>query len=238
MTSPVSYELQDGVATIIMDDGKANALSPTMLDAINAALDRAQTDRAGVLLTGREGKFSGGFDLKVIGGGGDNALRMLMGGFRLAERVLGFPAPVVIACNGHALAMGAFLLMAGDIRIGAEGDFKIGANEVAIGLNMPHTAVEMCRQRLTPAHFNRAMITSHIYSPTEALEAGFLDEVAPEKDLLDTARATAIRLSKYSRSAYAWSKQLTRAVTLERVHDAVAADEKIFHSFLPGGKPA
>ncbi len=133
-----------------MDDGKVNVLSIPMLGEINAALDQAESAGAVVVLTGRDGRFSGGFDLAVLRAGGPDALTMLRGGFDLAERLLTFPTPVVVACSGHAIAMAAFLLLSGDYRIGAAGPFKITANEVAIGLPMPMAAIEICRQRLTP----------------------------------------------------------------------------------------
>src|SRR5215469_14464323 len=140
----VTYELSDGVATIAMDDGKVNCLSPRMLGGLNEALDRAESDRATVLLTGREGRFSAGFDLPLLRAGGEPARLMVRAGFELALRVLSFPTPVVIGCTGHAVAMGAFLLLSADVRIGAAGPFRITANEVAIGLTMPRAAVVLC----------------------------------------------------------------------------------------------
>src|SRR5260221_3435563 len=151
----VSYALKDGIATITLDDGKANAMSPAMIGEINAALDQAENDRAVVLLTGKPGTFSAGFDLKVMGAGGPEAHKMLIGGFTLGERLLSFPHPVVVAVTGHAIAMGVFLVLGGDHRLGAEGSYKAGANEVAIGLTMPRFGTEMCRQPLPPAYFHR-----------------------------------------------------------------------------------
>src|SRR6185503_10431701 len=134
MGTLVSYQLDGSVATITMDDGKVNALSLQMLTELGAALDRATADRAVVVLTGRDGIFSAGFDLKVLRAGGPDAWAMLRGGFELAERILSFPTPVLIACTGHAIAMAVFLLLSGDYRVGVDGPYKINANEVAIGL--------------------------------------------------------------------------------------------------------
>jgi enoyl-CoA hydratase len=189
MSGLVTYQLEDSIATIVMDDGKVNAISPQMTRALNEALDRALADQTVVLLTGRTGVFSAGFDLSVLRGGGEDAKNMVRAGFELAERVLLFPAPVVIECSGHAVAMGAFLLLSGDVRIGAAGQFKIGANEVAIGLTMLRFGIEICRQRLAPAHFNRAVINSEMYSPDQAAVAGFLDRIVPATDLLAAAQA-------------------------------------------------
>ena len=225
MSDIVAYKLEQPICTITLDDGKVNCLSPQMLDEINGALDRAEKDGAAVVLTGRPGKFSAGFDLAVVGRGGDEAVGMLIGGFRLAERLLSFPMPVVIACTGHALAMGSFLLLSVDYRIGADGAHKIGANEVSIGMTMPRFGVEICRQRLAPAHFHRAVITAEIYSPAGAVEAGFLDQVVPEDELIAAARDKATALAGLSMPAHTATKLRAREEALKAVREAIEADE-------------
>ena len=225
MGTRVTYRLEDSIATITMDDGKVNVMSPQMLGEINAALDQAATDRGVVVLSGREGVFSGGFDLTVLRAGGADAVAMVRGGFELAERVLSFPTPVVIACTGHAVAMGVFLLLSGDYRIGAMGPYKIVANEVAIGLTMPLAAVEICRQRLTPAAFNRATIIAEPFSPDTAVDAGFFDEVVEVSALHDVARDTAVRLSKLDPDAHAASKLRARDQALRAIRAGIDADD-------------
>lgn len=137
MGDAVTYVLHDTVATVTMDDGKVNALSLSLFEELNSAFDQALSDNAVVALLGRPGVFSAGFDLTVLRGGGPDAIPMLQAGFKLAERMLSFPNPIVVACSGHAIAMGVFLLLSGDYRIGVTGPFQITANEVAIGLTMP-----------------------------------------------------------------------------------------------------
>ncbi len=225
MSDFVAYKLEHPICTITLDDGKVNCLSPQMLAEVNAALDRAEKDRAAVVLTGRKGKFSAGFDLTVIGRGGSDAVDMLINGFRLAERLLSFPMPVVIACTGHAIAMGSFLLLSADYRIGADGAHKIGANEVAIGMTMPRFGVEICRQRLAPAHFHRAVISAEIYSPAGAVEAGFLDRVVPEDELIAAARDKATALAKLNMPAHTATKLRARDKALQAVREAIEADE-------------
>jgi enoyl-CoA hydratase len=225
MSNLVTYRLEDSVATITLDDGKANVLSLRMLGEINSALDQAAEDQAVVVLSGREGRFSGGFDLAVLRAGGTDALDMLRGGFELAERLLSFPTPVVIACTGHAIAMGVFLLLSGDYRVGTAGPFKITANEVAIGLTMPRAAVEICRQRLAPAHYNRAVILSEVYSPDDAVAAGFLDRVVAADELHDVARSTAIELTKLDMNAHAATKLRTRDHALQAIRAGIEADD-------------
>jgi enoyl-CoA hydratase len=228
MGSLVTYEFKDGVATITMDDGKANALSPDMQAGLNEALDQARADKAVVVLRGRPGSFSAGFDLKILMAGGKDAVKMLTGGFELAERLMSSPRPVVMACTGHALAMGVFLLGCADYSIGTEGAFKIGANEVAIGLTMPHAAIEICRARLAPAHFNRAMMTSEIYSPADAVAAGFLDRIVPEAELLAEAQACAARFSKLNMNAYNGTKQRLRENFYKNLRAAMELDRGDF----------
>jgi enoyl-CoA hydratase len=224
----VSYQLEGSIATITMDDGKVNALSLQMLGELDAALDRATADQAVVVLTGRDGIFSAGFDLTVLRAGGSDASAMLRAGFELAERILSFPTPVLIACTGHAIAMGVFLLLSGDYRVGAAGPYKITANEVAIGLTMPRAAVEICRQRLAPAHFNRAVILAEIFSPDDAVAAGFLDRVVPAPELQDVAASAAGLLAKLDSDAHAASKVRARDNSLNALRAAIEADDADF----------
>ncbi len=228
MGTLVSYRLEDSIATLSMDDGKVNALSLSMLTELNGALDRASTQAAAIVVGGREGVFSAGFDLRVLQGGGPDALAMLRAGFALAERLLCFPLPVVMACSGHAVAMGVFLLLSGDYRLGAAGPYKITANEVAIGLTMPRAAVEICRQRLAPAHFNRAVILAEPYSPDRAVDAGFLDRVVPPAELGGVARGVAVELTRLNREAHAATKLRARASALAALRSAIEADEAAF----------
>jgi len=224
MTDVVTYQLDGPVATVTMDDGKVNALSLDMFAALSRALDDAERDGAAVVLRGRPGAFSAGFDLRVLTAGGAGARTLVQTGFELAERMLGFGAPLVIACTGHALAMGSFLLLAGDERIGASGAFKIQANEVAIGITMPAFGVEMSRQRLTPAHFHRAVINAEAFDPDGAVAAGFLDRVVAASDLDACAAARAAELAAFNRTAFAGTKRRARANALRAVRAAIEYD--------------
>lgn len=224
----VTYQLEDSVATVTMDDGKVNVLSLPMLMELNVALDRATEDRAVVVLTGREGVFSAGFDLAVLRAGGSEAVAMLRAGFELAERILSFPTPVLIACTGHAIAMGVFLLLSGDYRVGAAGPHKLAANEVAIGLTMPRAAVEICRQRLAPAAFNRAVILAEVFSPDDAVAAGFLDRVVPAPELQAVAGSAAAELSQLDLDAHAASKLRAREPALQAIRAGIETDHAPF----------
>lgn len=220
----VSYRLDQSIATITLDDGKVNALSPTMLSQINGALDQAQADRAVVVLSGRHGVWSAGFDLAVLRSGGATTEGMVRSGFALAERLLAFPRPVIAACTGHAVAMGVFLLLSVDYRIGAAGPYRITTNEVAIGLTMPRAAIEITRQRLAPAHLHRALVLAEIYTPDDAVTAGMLDRAVPPAELADAARSAAARLAALDPAAHAATKLRTREPTLHAIRAALDTD--------------
>ena len=224
METHAAYRLEGAVATITLDDGKVNVMSPRMLADIDAALDRAAADGAAVVVTGRPGIFSAGFDLGTLRAGGAPAAGMVEAGFELAARVLSFPAPVVMACPGHAIAMGLFLLLSGDYLIGAEGPYKFTANEVAIGITMPRTAIEMLRCRLTPAAYLRALTLAEPFTPATATAAGFLDEVVPAGALAGAARDRAAALAALDRGALAAAKQRVRDGQAWAVRAAIEAD--------------
>jgi enoyl-CoA hydratase len=201
-----------------------------MFSELNRALDQALADRAVIVLTGRRGVFSAGFDLPVLRAGGDDAVALLLAGFEMAERLLAFPAPVVIACSGHAIAMGVFLVLSGDYRIGTTGTFKVTANEVAIGMTMPRAAIEICRQRLAPAHLLRAVALAEPYTPDDAVAAGFLDRVVSAADLAGAARGVAGLLTSLDRKAHTDSKQRLRGPMLEQLRRAIEADHADFQA--------
>jgi enoyl-CoA hydratase len=220
-----TYRLDDSIATITMDDGKVNVLSPAMLADLNDALDRAEADGAAVVVLASAARaFSAGFDLDVLGRGGADTYALARTGFELAARMLAFPRPIVIACNGHAVAMGVFLLLSGDYRVGAAGSYKITANEVALGLTMPQPAIEICRQRLAPAHFNRAVLLAEVYSPDGAVAAGFLDRVVPAAELGAAARETAAGLAKLNMDAHAATKLRARDHVLTVIRAAIGSE--------------
>lgn len=220
----VQYSEHDGIATIRIDDGKRNALAPAVLRDIYAALDRAEADRATVILTGRDEVFSAGFDLKVMNRGGAGAIRMLRSGYGLPARVLGFPYPVIAACNGHSMAMGAFLMLSADYIIGSRGDFKIAANEVAIGMTMPRVAAAVLRNRLAPAAFQRAVMLAETFDPESALAAGFFDELVEPGELMPRADTLARQFVDLDMPAHRASKRQERGKLIRRIRRSIPAD--------------
>jgi len=224
MTELATYELQDRIATIAIDDGKVNAFSIAMLETLHANLDRAEADEAVVVLTGREKYFSAGFDLKVFSEQPERIVEMLTLGATLCERVLSFPTPVVVACSGHAIAAGSFLPLAADLRIGVEGPYKLGLNEVKIGLTVPLFVIELARQRLAPAHFDRAVVNATMYSPEEAVVAGFLDRVVPAEQLRARAQEAAEELAGLNAEAHKATKLRARGAALKAVRTAIETE--------------
>jgi enoyl-CoA hydratase len=223
-TESVQYILNDQVATIRIDDGKRNALSPEVLREICQALDRAETDRAIVIITGRESVFSAGFDLHVMKRGGIHALRMLRAGYALTARVMAYPYPVIAACNGHALAMGVFLMLSADYVIGSRGDFKIAANEVAIGLTMPRVAAAMLHHRLNPAAFQRAVTLSQYFNVESAKSAGFFDELVDPQDLIPKAESCAKEFKELNQKAHTATKRRIRAALIRKIRFSIPLD--------------
>lgn len=175
--SPVTARDEGDVRVITIDDGKANAISFEVLDGLTAALDDALGSAKAVAIIGRDGKFSAGFDLKVMTGDIADARRLLGGGAVLGIKIFEFPLPVVLGVTGHALAMGGILTTCADYRVGAAGNYKLGLNEVAIGMPVPSFAVELCRDRLAKKWFNRCLQFATLCSPEEAVDANFLDEI-------------------------------------------------------------
>jgi enoyl-CoA hydratase len=222
--NPIGYRLEGSVAALDFDDGKANALSPVAVDGLNAALDRAEKEAGAVLLTGRPGRFSAGFDLTTMKQGPDAARDLVFAGAELLLRLYEAPLPIVAACNGHALAMGAVLLLGCDFRIGAAGDFKIGLNEVAIRMTLPVFAVEIARDRLSRRHFQRAVIQAEIYGPDGAMDAGYLDRVVPPERLAKEAMAEAERLAGLPRRAFSETKRRVRGESVERIRRSLAKE--------------
>ena len=221
---PVTYELDGNVAVIRLDDGKANAISHEVLDALHEALDRAERDARAVVIAGRDGRFSAGFHLPTMTAGTAEMRGLVSAGAELLLRVYLLPLPVVVACTGHALAAGALVLLVGDTRVGAAGGFKIGLNEVAIGMQLPIFAVELARDRLTPSQFTPATIQARIYDPTDAVAAGYLDVVVTPDEVLPTAVAEAARLAELRTGAYAETKARARTTTADFLLSTLADD--------------
>ncbi len=217
----MSYQLNSGVATVTLDDGKANVVGHNLLDELNGALDRAEAEAKAVILMGREGIFSGGFDLKELNKGSTEGAALVNRGTALFHRLFGFPMPLIGACSGHAIAAGAFLLLCCDTRVGANGPFKIGLNETAIGLPFTVFGHELVNSRLSKRHITPAVIQSRLYSPELAIDPGYLDEVTDSQQLLARCSEIATELLQLPTESYAAMKRDVRQGSLAKIHASI-----------------
>ncbi|MGF6090700.1 crotonase/enoyl-CoA hydratase family protein [Pseudomonas sp. 18173] len=226
MSELISYHLEDGIATLTLSNGKVNAISPDVIAAFNAALDQAVTDRAVVIITGQPGILSGGYDLKVMTAGPKEAVALVTSGSTLARRLLSHPFPVIVACPGHAVAKGAFLLLSADYRIGVDGPFSIGLNEVQIGMTMHHAGIEIARDRLNKVALQRSVVNGEMFTPQGAVAAGFLDVVVSAEELQGAALAAARQLKKINMTAHKNTKLKVRKALLETLDNAIIQDQE------------
>ncbi len=226
-TALVTTERRDGVLICHLDDGKANALSSPMIEAITAAIDEAEAanDVHAVVLHGREGKFSAGFDLSVmLGDDGPAITALVANGGELVRKIYAAGIPVVAACTGHALAAGALILLGCDVRIGSDRPCKIGLNEVAIGMTLPDWGLTLAAERLSKRHLQRVIPTARITDGAGAVDVGYLDEVVADSDVLEAAVAQAAEFAGLSAKAYAVTVQKMRGDTVAKMAGEIAAD--------------
>ena len=224
MSTIVTYTYNDGVATIAMDDGKANVLSHTMWEELEAAFDQAEKSGAIVLLKGRDGIFSGGFDLKEMAKGPEQAILLTARGSKMARRILAFPTPVIAVSTGHCIAMGAFLMLACDYRLGADGAFKTGLNETLIGMTMHNFGIELARYRIPANYFNRCVINAEIWTPTGAITAGFYDQIVPAEQLDQASQMAAKGFSQLNMTAFNGTKNKSRKAFLQLLDQCIESD--------------
>ena len=222
MDQPATLTQHDDVSIITLDDGKANVFSANMSNTINALLDEVPDDKGSLLFTGRPGLFSAGFDLKTISGGDPKAaLEMTTAGFKLLSRIYSFPRPVVAASNGHAIALGAFLLCCADYRLGAAGNFIVQANETRNGMAIPTPILEISKSRILKNHWYRAILNAEAYPISDSVDAGYLDEVVDPDELMSKSLEVAKDLATLSHPHYKLTKDLDQQAVLKRINDSI-----------------
>ena len=214
----LTYEKIEEISLIRLDDGKANAMGPEMIKELNEAIDKAEEESRALLITGRPGLLSGGFDLTIIRSGDNDAIRsMVKSGAKLLMRIYGFPKPIVMATSGHGVALGGFLLLAADYRFGASGDFKIGLNEVAIGMTLPPFALMLAKARIANQFLTNSAINANMFNPETAKLAGFLDEVSKPSELLSNSIDKTKELATLDLSAFKQTKNDFRSADIQRI---------------------
>ena len=225
MSEFTTYKEEENYSIIELNNGKVNAISNEVIDEINIHLDTVEKAEKVLILTGKEGVFSAGYDLKTMTKSPESAKELITKGSQLSLRRLSFPMPIITASTGHALAKGAFLLLSADYRLGTEGDFKIGFNEVMIGMTMHHAGITIAKARLAPVYFERSINNSEIFNPKDATNAGFLDKVVPASHLLPTAIKIAKMFSKLNKKAHKETKLKLRKLYLEDLQKAIELDK-------------
>jgi len=220
----IDFELNENIAIITLKNGKVNAISHQVIAEINSALDQAEATNSAVILTSQPGIFSGGFDLKTMKESSDSAVSLVTAGSTLTRRMLSFPFPVIAACTGHAIAKGAFLLLSCDYRIGCEGSFKIGLNEVAIGMTMHQAGIEIARNRVPTNYLTRSVINAELFDPETAVLAGFLDTLVKPEQLMATAKSAATQMLTLNMTAHHGTKLKERKDILSALDDAIKID--------------
>lgn len=221
----MKYELlEGGIAKISLDNGKANAVSFELAQEFMANLDRAKTESKGVLISGHVGIFSAGFDLKVMATGPEAAEKMVSQGMLLLEKIYSHPHPVVVACEGHAIGMGVFLLLASDYRIGALGEFVLKLPETAIDMPFNETLRILAKTHVDPLYHSRAIIQSQGYSPVQAATIGILDEAVEAGQVQEKALAKLAELCELPSARYEENKLFIRATEIQAIYVSLHVD--------------
>ena len=225
-----TLKTEENVSVITLDDGKVNAFSPSMISEVVSLLDQVPTDKGALMFMGREGMFTAGFDLKVMATDPEAARGMIKSGFKMLQRIFSFPRPVVSACSGHAIAMGAFLLCSSDYRIASKGDFKVGANELRNNMIIPTPILEIAKFKLSKAHKQRALLNAEMYSIENAIEPGYIDELVEASQLYETALVKAKDLATLAHPQYHQTKQIDQEEVIKKISSGIDSIEGVLPS--------
>ena len=218
---------EDDISIITLDDGKANVFSPEMSDQLNECLDQVDTESGCLIITGREGMFSAGLDLKIIQSGDvDRIVEMSSNAFKLLARIFSFPRPVIAACSGHGIALGTFLICCCDYRIGIKGDYMLGANEMRTNMVIPTPILELIKFRVNDSHKYRAVLGAEMYNFNQAQEAGLIDDVVEIDNLMTAAKDKAKDLATMGHPSYTMTKELFIAEPMAKINEALKEHEK------------
>ncbi len=217
----INYELNDDIAVLSMDDGKANVVGHALIDDIHTYLDRAEQEAKAVVIAGREGIFSGGFDLAEFAKGADASLALVQRGFPMLLRLFKHPQPLVAACTGHGIAAGSFMLLACDTRVAVSGNYTHRLPETAIGMTLPVVLHEFAAARLSRRFLTAAVIQAQAFTPEQAVEAGFVDELVEPDAVLSRATDIAKMLAEMPVEVYAQNKLDCRRQSIERMQASI-----------------
>ena len=215
--------VENNISIITLDDGKANVFSPKMIQDVNDCLDQVPTQNGALIITGRDGMFSAGFDLKIISAGEMSAItEMTTNGFKLLSRIFSFPRPVLGACSGHGIALGTFLLCCCDYRIGVKGEFMIGANEMRTNMVIPTPILELIKFRVSNVHKYRAILGAEMYLIEDGIEAGLIDEVVEPENLMEASMHKIKDLASMGHPSYTLTKELLIQELHQKINNAIS----------------
>jgi enoyl-CoA hydratase len=230
----IEHDSDDGIATLRMAHGKANALDAELLRSLKESLDEVERGPArAVVLTGTGSIFSAGVDLfRLIDGGPSYVFEFFPLLAAAIRRLFLFPKPLVAATNGHAIAGGCILTAACDYRIMAAGKGRIGVPELLVGVPFPAVALEVLRFATPPQHLQNIIYSGRTFLPEEAVERGLVDEVAEPEELSCRASDVARQFAGIPAEAFRMTKMQLRQSSIERAegHGALAdaAAERIW----------
>lgn len=210
---------EDGILLVTLDKPPANAIDEALLAALDAAIEaaRAEDSVRAVILTGAGAFFSGGFDFAAPRRDDVVATELYAQYRRAHVNLLSLPKPTLAMVNGHATAGGLILALACDYRLGVEGDYRVGLNEVAVGASYPRAASEIVRLRLSHACASELILRASLHRADQAVRLGLVEELIAEADFEDAVFERAGRLAKFPREAYAHAKAALVAEAVGRI---------------------
>jgi enoyl-CoA hydratase len=229
MADPIAtLSIESDISIIKLDDGKANAFSYDMLSQVNELLAKVPRDSGALVITGREGLFSGGFDLKTLATGDmEKITKMVQLGYRLLLELFSFDRPIVAAVSGHSIALGLFVTCSADYRIAIDGKYVCQANEVRNNMDIPTQIMEILKARVNKKYFYPAVYHSDAYSVQESIEVGFIDEVVSEDQLMERVMEKAKELATLPHPFYANTKKTAQDDVRQKIADAIEKYENL-----------
>ena len=219
---------ENDISIIKLDDGKANAFSYDMLSQVNDLLKKVPRDSGALVITGREGLFSGGFDLKTLATGDmEKITKMVQLGYRLLLELFSFDRPIVAAVSGHSIALGLFVTCSADYRIAIDGKYVCQANEVRNNMDIPTQIMEIIRARVNKKYFYSAVYHSDAYSVQDSIEVGYIDEVVSEDQFMKRVMEKAKELATLPHPFYANTKKTAQDDVRQKIADAIDKYENL-----------
>jgi enoyl-CoA hydratase len=229
----IEVENRGPVSVLRIARGKGNALNLELLSALASALDALERGpaRAGVI-TGQGSVFGAGVDLsELLSGGESYTRRFLPAMVDVFQRLATFPKPLVAAVNGHAIAGGAIMMLACDLRLLASGGARVGLSEIQVGVLFPSWALEIARYSTPREHFSSLICTGRTWPPEEALARGLVDELVAPEELMERACAAAGELAALDPATFETTKLAVRRPMIEAAERLRAGDASIVESW-------